>query len=262
MSENELMNNRKGNVDGYTNNFNLNMPYVYVILICPYCRTDNKVRSNSEHMVCYKCHNSLNVSKENKNNGNSLQSQSHQNFDNKTLNNLLGNKISSNISYTTPGSVPLSRPMQKSLRFSDMFFPDPMFYPGYYPIGDSYSPLYPQYDPILVLEQMRRKAQYDLFKHHIEKVKDRTKKELSPVRNRLQNIKQNLDIKDGNFNSGNYMINQQGEFSHNIKSRTPDLETGFEDKIKNIKDKLMNNKKSKNQAILRNMIPSLGNFNF
>ena len=30
------------------------------------------------------------------------------------------------------------------MRFSDLFFPDPMFYPGYYPIN-SLSPLYPEY---------------------------------------------------------------------------------------------------------------------
>jgi len=243
--------------NGYTNNFNVNMPYVYVILICPYCRTDNKVRSTSEHMVCFKCHNSLNVSKDNKSTGNNMQSHPKQIFEDKTLNNFVGNKLNGNISYTTPGSVPLSHPMQKSLRFSDLFFPDPMFYPGYYPIGNSYSPLYPQYDPILVEEQMRKKAQYDLFKYHIEKIKDRTNKELSPLRNRLLDIKRNLDIKDENINSTKNLMNQQGEYYENIKSRTPDLETGFEDKIKNIKDKLINNKKSKNQAILRNMIPNL-----
>ena len=30
------------------------------------------------------------------------------------------------------------------MRFSDLFYPDPMFYPGYYPIN-SLSPLYPEY---------------------------------------------------------------------------------------------------------------------
>ena len=35
-------------------------------------------------------------------------------------------------------------PPKKTLRFSDVFFPDPMFYPGYYPIN-SLSPLYPEY---------------------------------------------------------------------------------------------------------------------
>jgi hypothetical protein len=77
-----------------------------VIIVCPFCKTENKVKKDSEHVICYKCHNSVNIQKDNR--GSSLSQ-----YQNKANNN--------------------GPPQNKSMRFSDMFFPDPMFNPGYYP---------------------------------------------------------------------------------------------------------------------------------
>jgi hypothetical protein len=242
--------------NSHTNNFDVNMPYVYVIIICPYCRTDNKVRNNSEHMVCFKCHNSLNISKDEKSNKSNFNTKI-SNSNNSNLNtNFPNNRMKVNtggIPYSTPGS----HPMQKSVRFSDLFFPDPMFFPGCYPIDNSYSPLFPAYDQVLLDEQMRRKAQYDLFKYHIEKTKDKTKRELSPIRTRLSDIKQSLNIRDRNdekdyFQKRNNLFTQNQNFQNAQNSYNDD--TGFEDRIKGIKDRLKNNKKSQNQAILRSIL--------
>ena len=240
--------------NGHTNNFDVNMPYVYVIVICPYCRTDNKVRNNSEHMVCFKCHNSLNISKDDKSSKPNFNSKISITNSNLNLNtNIPNNRMKVNsggIPYSTPGS----HPMQKSVRFSDLFSPDPMFFPGCYPIGNSYSPLFPAYNQVLLDEQMRRKAQYDLFKYHIEKTKDRTKRELSPIRNRLSDIKHSLNIKEQNINDEkDYFQKRDNLYTQNSQNSLND-DTGFEDRIKGIKDRLRNNKKSKNQAILRSIL--------
>lgn len=210
---------RKLQLNGNLNHFDVDMPFVYAILICPYCRTDNKVRINSEHMVCYKCHNSMNITQEH----GKLKMTTGKYIGDKQ------NKIYSEF-------PPVNFPHQKSLRFSDLFFPDPMFYPGYYPAGDSFSPLYPRFDPQMVDEYFRRRARYEAYKYHLSKDNKRT-----PVRDKLDEIKKNLNINSVAEES----INENRKFSSI---------TGYENKIENIRDKLMQNKREKNQAILMGLL--------
>lgn len=144
--------------NSYINHFDTTMPYVHVIVVCPFCKTDNRVRKNSEHMVCYRCHNSINIDKEKDDPRpkNSLDPKSkYYRF----------NQPQSSVNYPPP----------KTLRISDMFFPDPMFYPGYYPIN-SISPLYPEYfrpygafDPnsMEFSNYVNRRAEYEIFKRNL-----------------------------------------------------------------------------------------------
>ena len=43
------------------NNFDIASPYVYVIMTCPFCKEDNKVKKETEHVVCCNCYNSFSI---------------------------------------------------------------------------------------------------------------------------------------------------------------------------------------------------------
>lgn len=47
------------------NHFDLYVPYVYAIITCPFCQYENKVRKDAEHIVCFQCHNSFNLLRDN-----------------------------------------------------------------------------------------------------------------------------------------------------------------------------------------------------
>ena len=82
-------------------NFDVVAPYVYAVMTCPYCQTENKVRKEAEHICCYNCYNSFSI-------------------ENPTI---------KTVSDKKPISIP-----GKVQRYSDMFFPDPMYYPGKFPV--------------------------------------------------------------------------------------------------------------------------------
>ena len=82
------------------NNFDIASPYVFVIMTCPFCKEDNKKKKETEHVVCCNCYNSFSI-------------------ENPTI-----KCISSNKPVTIHNKV---------TRVSDINFPDPMFFRGYYP---------------------------------------------------------------------------------------------------------------------------------
>ena len=43
------------------NHFDVNIPYVFGIVVCPFCRTENRFRRDADHIVCFRCHHSFNV---------------------------------------------------------------------------------------------------------------------------------------------------------------------------------------------------------
>ncbi len=78
------------------NHFDVNIPYVFGIVVCPFCRTENRFRRDADHIVCFKCHHSFNVKE----------------------------KLYGNVSYNFP--------LHEKYRFSDVF-PDIINYRGFYP---------------------------------------------------------------------------------------------------------------------------------
>ena len=82
------------------NNFDIASPYVYVIMTCPFCKEDNKVKKETEHVVCCNCYNSFSI-------------------ENPTI---------KCISSKKPVII-----HNKVTRVSDINFPDPMYFRGYYP---------------------------------------------------------------------------------------------------------------------------------
>jgi hypothetical protein len=156
------------------NHFDINVPFVFVCVTCPYCQTENKVNKGTQHMVCYKCYKSVNVV-----GGKNRQSGVH----NQRVNNQL---------------------QQKSLRFSDVSFQDPMFYQGFYPNYGNL-PYFPQpqyYQPFMnpyatpgyyppILDYNRRSMHN--YKSRETNLNERYKSNNSPLKEKLKKIRNELD---------------------------------------------------------------------
>ena len=129
----ELLQLAKANTCVTYADINHTVPLVNYIVVCPYCKCDNKVRETAYYCVCYMCKNKWTIKrpdadkiKEIKNQKPPKQKRFEGNY------------------YKYDSKTGTLIPPDKPLRFSDLFYPDPMFYPGYYPIN-SLSPLYPEY---------------------------------------------------------------------------------------------------------------------
>ena len=112
---------------------NHTVPLVNYIVVCPYCKCDNKVRETACFCICYMCKNRWTIKRPGDD-----ENQEEKKRKPPKQRNMEGNYYKYDAK--TGRILPPDRPM----RFSDLFYPDPMFYPGYYPIN-SLSPLYPEY---------------------------------------------------------------------------------------------------------------------
>jgi len=99
----EKTNENKLILNSNKNHFEIAAPYVYAVMTCPYCQEENKVRKEAEHVVCFNCFNSFSI-------------------ENPTVKTISSNQP---IKITNTNKV---------TRISDMYFPDPMYYPGKFPI--------------------------------------------------------------------------------------------------------------------------------
>ena len=120
------------NINICSSNLNV-VPLVNYIVVCPYCKCDNKVRETAYFCICYMCKNKWTIRRPDADDV--IEEKKKKPPKQKGLE---GNYYKYDAK--TGRILPPDRPM----RFSDLFFPDPMFYPGYYPIN-SLSPLYPEY---------------------------------------------------------------------------------------------------------------------
>lgn len=100
------------------NHFDLKVPYVYGIITCPYCQTENRFRRDAEHIVCYKCHHSFSSTEKGLRPENSYHGSGLNNY-----------HIGQGPLQIGPGPGQ----SQNYMRYSDMFYPDIMRYRGYYP---------------------------------------------------------------------------------------------------------------------------------
>jgi uncharacterized CHY-type Zn-finger protein len=109
------------------NHFDLKIPYVYGIITCPFCSTENRFRRDAQHIICYKCHHSFSLSTIKENSFNDLN----------TGNKIGGIRINKNGGFENANTYLNQNPYynvpQKLLRFSDFYSPDIMFWKGYYP---------------------------------------------------------------------------------------------------------------------------------
>ena len=129
----ELLMLAKANTCTTYADINHTVPLVNYIVVCPYCKCDNKVRETACFCICYMCKNKWTIKRPD-----AEKVQEEKKIKPPKQRNLEGNYYKYDAK--TGRILPPDRPM----RFSDLFYPDPMFYPGYYPIN-SLSPLYPEY---------------------------------------------------------------------------------------------------------------------
>ena len=109
------------------NHFDLKIPYVYGIITCPFCSTENRFRRDAQHVICYRCHHSFSLS--------SIKENSFSDLN--TGNKIGGVQINKNGGFENNNTYLNQNPYynvpQKLLRFSDFYSPDIMFWRGYYP---------------------------------------------------------------------------------------------------------------------------------
>ena len=162
------------------------VPLVNYIVVCPYCKTDNKVRETACFCICYKCNNRWTIQQPNYNKKNDTPP----------------NPIMEGNYYKYDTKKRMVYPPEKILRFSDLFFPDPMFFPGYFPIN-SISPLYPDYfNPL------------DDF-NYIDRLK-KMNKYYRNIRNEKILMDKNIDL---NNNNNNVIINNNMNNNNNMNKR-------------------------------------------
>ena len=64
MNENNTIDSRISVAKSY-GNLNTDIPYIYGIVVCPICETENRFRKNSVNTTCYKCGNIINLTNSN-----------------------------------------------------------------------------------------------------------------------------------------------------------------------------------------------------
>ena len=187
----ELLQLAKANTCVTYSDINHTVPLVNYIVVCPYCKCDNKVRETAYFCVCYMCKNRWTIKRPDPDNVKEIKNKkqpkqkrfegNYYKYDSKT-----GTLI----------------PPDKPLRFSDLFYPDPMFYPGYYPIN-SLSPLYPEYF-----------TPYDDYRY-IDR-QEKTMKYFDRVNQQKKMMEQFGDILEDNDNITNNNINNNSNNTNNI----------------------------------------------
>jgi ribosomal protein S27E len=153
------------------------IPLTHYVVNCPYCKTENKIRENALYCICYRCDNRWTI-KRPQDDDISLNPPQDKNEEK---------------NYYKYGKRKIMEfPKEKILRFSDLFFPDPMFYPGFYPIN-SISPLYYEYfnpyDEYLMKDRINKIIMYG--------------NSINQQKLLYQNQTLNNKINDFTFNNGN-----------------------------------------------------------
>lgn len=110
------------------NNFDVKVPYIFGIITCPFCQTENRFRRDAANIICYKCHHSFSAeSKMDFQTNSYIKPAISSLYDNNDL------ALSQNYGERRVSQTP-------NVRFSDYFYPDIMSYRGYYPQPYVYLP--------------------------------------------------------------------------------------------------------------------------
>ena len=181
----ELLMLAKANTCTSYADINHTVPLVNYIVVCPYCKCDNKVRETACFCICYMCKNKWTIKRPD-----APELQEEKKKKPPKQRGLEGNY------YKYDAKTGRILPPDKPMRFSDLFYPDPMFYPGYYPIN-SLSPLYPEYftpyDDYRYIDRQEKTIKY------FDRINQQRK-----LMEQFGNI---LDDKDNNNNMTNNNIN-------------------------------------------------------
>ena len=195
------------------------IPILSYLVVCPFCKTDNKVRECACFCICYKCRNKWTIKRPDDNDINNIDN----NNNNENIENNIRKINNEGNYYRFDTKRKIVYPPNKTLRYSDMFFPDPMFYPGYYPIN-SLSPLYPEYinpfDDEIYKLRMTRLLGYDN-----DGIKTKMLSKNINENNMISNFNSgNNSINASKFNSGNNSINgTKSKFNLNVNKSTGNI---------------------------------------
>ena len=197
------------------------VPLVNYIVVCPYCKTDNKVRETACFCICYKCNNRWTI----------------QQPDYNKKNDSPPNPIIEGNYYKYDTKKRMVYPPEKILRFSDLFFPDPMFFPGYYPIN-SISPLYPDYfNPIDDFNYVDRLRKMNKYYRNIRNEKILMDKNINlngNNNNNFNNINNNNNfINNNNFNHKRIISKGNNKNKNFLFNELQKLDKKFEEQIQN-----------------------------
>ena len=188
----ELLTLAKANTCVSYADINHTVPLVNYIVVCPYCKCDNKVRETACFCICYMCKNKWTIKKPDSDEVQEIKKRKPP-----KQRGLEGNYYKYDAK--TGRILPPDRPM----RFSDLFYPDPMFYPGYYPIN-SLSPLYPEYftpyDDYRYIERQEKTIKY------FDRVNQQKK-----LFEKFGNILDDNDINNNKNNITNNSMNFEGK---------------------------------------------------
>ena len=174
------------------------IPLTHYVVNCPYCNTENKIRENALYCICYRCDNRWTI-KRPQDDDISLNPPQDKNEEK---------------NYYKYGKRKIMEfPKEKTLRFSDLFFPDPMFYPGFYPIN-SISPLYYEYfnpyDEYLMKDRINKIRMYG--------------NSINQQKLLYQNQTLNNKINDFTFNNGNINNNYNSNRNSYINNLNNNLD--------------------------------------
>lgn len=241
--------------DSGRNHFETNVPYIFVITICPYCGKQNKVHKGTQHVVCYKCHHSVNLESDNKMKvvtGASTLSAYKPNRPFRFSEIVKDNQI-----FSKP-NVPPAQIMYPT-NITCMSVNVPPVYPNNWPI-DNYNRYYEScpcyncnpseyinnnyYNPSLnamIENEMRRRINKEYLeierrndeKRYQDKV---VKDEIKKLKENIERIKMDLGVKDKLHSGSN---NEKNPYKKNLND---------------VKNKIENKKSIKNEALYKSMI--------
>ena len=103
----------------YTNHLNMILPLPFIMVNCPFCKANNKVKNSVDHCICFVCGNSFNID------------YTEENVRNKERVSLNPNSKYYRYKSQTP-QIHRYVPINKIYRNNDFFFPEPINYDNDY----------------------------------------------------------------------------------------------------------------------------------
>jgi hypothetical protein len=232
------------------NHFETNIPYIFLITICPYCGKQNKVHKGTQHLVCYKCNHSFNIESDNPG-GNKVKFHtgastlsSHNSNSIKISDIMSSNQM--NLGSSQPQIIyPFNVNMCPQINGFDYAY-NYIYNPLYYPYYGNVMPA-PVYENYLHNPAPNRNYMLDYYlrkrmkrnNQNINSAKNKPyddieqKNQLIKIKERLNKINNDLDNPSNNFSNVN-------KSSINIHSE--------------LKDQRENSKLSKNEAVYKSLI--------
>jgi hypothetical protein len=199
-------------------------------MLCPFCRTENKVIKTADHMICYKCKNSVNIQKDNYPNTSGGGNNYKQN-NGISLNNYPRGQISDKNAFRYNNYMNLPR---LPVRYPDFTYPpNPYnYYPyNYPPMMNPYypNPFFPQIPPPMhrpvipvsreLLENYaNNRTKYELLRNSMERD---YKKNSETLTNKVRELDRSLDNEMRSFKARS-PVHLRGNIPDTFRS-SPDL---------------------------------------